>query len=482
VLKILAIFAAVLFAAFAGLALAVAGEVGLLLLFPMIGFALVLYDYRIAVVVLAMIYPLSGSQLIPRLEGLNPYTYLSAAAIGGFMLSRFSNSKPVVWPPKVLLIFFIGPLVAGYLLGVPNIDELQRNLPKVLPDGIVTTVSYFKTYLFQPILLVMFSVLLANAVAESKKPERFLVLFALSAVTAVAYVMVYTLSTGVSWGPHRWVISKLGMHYNGYGQLLALAFGPLLFVAFVERGWIRYFFGLAAVVVFVGLVFNFARAGMLAALITVGMLLWKRRSFGVATVIIGFMVVIFAFAPEEWSSRMLLGSDEVAGAYRGEVYGELTSGRLIGWMDLFPEVLASPLFGRGMQSTLLSEAVVRGLYLSDHPHNMYLQLLLDVGLIGLGMVLFFFFALLRKMRELSQDEGIEPRLRAFFAGSFASFASVLLVSITGYAWFPMAEQSFLWFSVGMVFAYWKRSADHVALGTINEATVPLRFARQSRWV
>jgi O-antigen ligase len=481
VLKILALIAAVLFAMFAGLALAVVGQLGFLVLFPLVGVVLILYDYRVAVVILAMINPLSGSMLVPKLEGLNPYTYLSAAAVAGFMLSRFTSSKPIVWPPKVLLIFLVFPLLAGFLLGIPHLDELQRNLHKVLPDGVVNTVLYFKKYVYQPLLLVAFSVLLANAVAESRKPERFVVLFALSAVTVVAYVMIFTLSSGVSWGPHKWVISQAGMHYNGYGQLFALAFGPLLYVAFSERGWERYFFGLAAMVVFVGLVLNFARAGMLAGLITVGVFIWQRRSFAVATVVVGLMVLVFMFAPEEWRSRMFQGSDEVSTAYRGELYGALTSGRLISWMDLFPEVLSSPLYGRGMQSTLLSDAVTRGLYLSDHPHNMYLQLLLDVGILGLAMVLFFFYLLLRKMLELSRSEATEPRLRAFFAGSFASFAAVLVVSFTGYDWFPANEQAFLWFSIGLLFAYWNRSAGDVAVRNADTATKALRFAPQSRW-
>ena len=178
---------------------------------------------------------------------------------------------------------------------------------------------------------------------------------------------------------------------------------------------------------------------------------------------------------------MFQGSDEVSTSYRGELYGALTSGRLISWIDLFPEVLSSPLYGRGMQSTLLSDAVTRGRYLSDHPHNMYLQLLLDVGLLGLGLVLFFFYSLLRKMLSLSRDEGIEPRLRAFFAGSFASFAAVLVVSFTGYDWFPANEQAFLWFSVGLVFAYWNRGAGDAVPGNADTATKAVPFALQSRW-
>ena len=161
-LKILAIIAAVLFAMFSGLALAVAGQLGFLVLFPLIAAALILYDYRLGVVVLAMIIPLSGSVLVPKLEGLNPYTYLSAAAIAGFMLSRFTNSKPIVWPPKVLLGFFVVPLVAAFLLSIPHLDELRRILHLILPESDLNLFLHFKKFVFGPVFFIVFTVLLCQ--------------------------------------------------------------------------------------------------------------------------------------------------------------------------------------------------------------------------------------------------------------------------------------------------------------------------------
>jgi O-antigen ligase len=477
----LAIIVAGLFALFVGLVLAVAGELGFVLLVPLMAVALILYDYRVAVILLAMLIPLSGSMFVPRLPGLNPYTYLTAAAIVGLIMSRFTGSKPFVWPPRVLLFCFALPLLVGVILGLPRLDEGERNLRQFEPQAILDATGYIRRFILTPVVLIGFSVLLANAVADSKKPERFVVLFALSAVSVVTYVILFTLSKGVGWGPHRWVIGKAGMHYNNYGQLFALAFGPLLYVAFSERGVWRYFFGFAALVVFVGLVFNFARAGMLAGLITLGMFLWHRRSFGVAATIVGLLLVVIVFAPEEWHSRMFQGADEVTSSYRGERYTELTAGRLVGWFDLAPDVALSPLYGRGMLSTLWSDAVRQGLYVSNHPHNMYLQLLLDVGVLGFAAVLFFFYALLRKMRDLSRDEAIEPRLRAFFAGSFASFAAVLALSVTGWSWYPEHEQGFLWFSVGLVFAYWRRSAKQAVPDSDAAASMSFRRAPQAYW-
>lgn len=456
-MKALVVIVSILFAVFAGLAMAIAGEAALILVVPLIVGTMIIRDYRVGVVILVLIFPLFGSALVPRAEGLNPYTYVTALTITALMLRKSLGAGRIAWPPNMLWWCIALPLIAAFLLGLPHLSEGVRNLRQINPAAKMDELSYFKQSIYEPLLLVIFAFLLSNAIIDSKKPERFLVLFALSAMIVVLYVMAFTVSTGVAWGPHRWVISKAGMHYNGYGQLFALAFGPLLFMAFVGRGPWRIFFSLAALIIFVGLVFNFARAGMLAALITVGLFLWRRRSIGAAAVLVGLAVVVFLLAPDEWRSRMLQGSDEVATSYRGESYSQLTSGRLQGWLDLFPEVGSSPLYGRGMLSTLWSSAVTNGLYPSSHPHNMYLQLLMDVGILGLALVLYFYYTILRAMLTLSRDNGLEPRIRAFFAGAWASLVGNLILSITGWDWFPANEQSFLWFSIGMTFAYWSRA-------------------------
>lgn len=458
-MKALLFIAAAIIALFAGLAMAVVGGFGLLLLFPVIAAVFVITDYRIGVVLLMLVFPLAGSKLIPQAEGLNPFTYATAAAVAGLMLRKFFHPGQIVWPPRPLLFCIAIPLVAAVMLGIPHLDEGVRNLLKINPDARLNLVSYVKQYIYRPLLLLLFAVLLANAVVDSKRPGRFVVLFAVSALAVVTYVVAFALSNWAGWGAHRMVISQAGMHYNEYGQLFALAFGPLLFVAHSERGAWRAFFGAIALVVFVGIVFNFARAGMLAAFVTLAVFLWQRRSVRVALAVVSLVVIVVLLAPEEWRARMLLGTSEVASSYGGERYGELTSGRLQAWYYLVSDVALSPLYGRGVGSTLWNSAVTSGLYpSSSHPHNMYLQILLDLGVLGLSLVLYFFYRILRAMRQLSRDEGLEPRLRAFFAGSWASLIGMLVLAFTGGHWFPVTEQAFLWMSLGLVFAYWHRTA------------------------
>lgn len=481
-MRFVVLFLAVFLAVFAGLAMAVVGGFGLLILFPILFSLLILYDYRVAVLLLAFLIPLTGSELVPQPRGLNPNTYALVCGVLGLSMRRYFNSETkFVWPPRVFWMCMVFPLIIGYLLALPHLGEGASNLLKIYPNMSLGLYEYSKNYLYRSAQLIVFSVLLANAIVDSQKPERFILLFALSALVVITYVVVFTLSSGVALGPHRMVISEAGMHYNSYGKLFALAFGPMLYVAFVKHesnNRLRSaFFGMIALVVLCGTIFNFARAGMLAVVVTIAIFLWQRKSLGIFLVVVMLMAMIILIAPEEWRSRMFQGADEVSSGYRGERFYELTSGRFSAWLYLLPDVIRSPVFGRGTESTLWSSAVTSGLYSSVHPHNMYLQILLDIGILGFFAVAYFYFRALKSMDRLSNHGGLSPTLQAFFAGSRASLIGMLVLAFTGGNWYPDPEQGFLWMSMGFLFAYWCLAADRISSDRANPQ--PVFVARSS---
>lgn len=477
---------AVFLALFAGLAMALVGGFGLLILFPVLISLLVLYDYRVAVILLIFIIPLTGSELVPQPRGLNPNTYALVCGVLGLSIRKFLNhEKRFVWPPRVFWLCMVLPLTIGYVLAIPHLNEGASNLLKIYPNMSLGLYEYTKNYLYRSAQLIVFSVLLANALVDSRRPERFVFLFALSALVVIAYVVAFTLSKGVALGPHRMVISEAGMHYNSYGKLFALAFGPMLYVAFAKYeqkdGMPSLFFGLIALVIFCGTVFNFARAGMLAVVVTIAIFLWNRKSLGVFLIMAILLAVAILVAPDEWRTRMFQGADEVSSGYRGERFYELTSGRFSAWLHLLPDVLRSPVFGRGIESTLWSYAVTSGVYSSMHPHNMYLQILLDIGILGFIAIAYLYFRSLKAMDRLSGHHDLSPTLRAFFAGSRASLIGMLVLAFTGGNWYPDPEQGFLWMSMGFLFAYWHLAADQTASDRDRDrgSTQPVFVARSS---
>jgi len=147
---------------------------------------------------------------------------------------------------------------------------------------------------------------------------------------------------------------------------------------------------------------------------------------------------------------------ERVGSGFGHGLNAITAGRIDGlWLPLLPEVLESPLFGSGHNSILWSEAMRLGggssVLLVTHPHNAYLQALLDMGVIGLVLLCAYFVHVYRRARALSRDPELSPTMRGFYAGTAAGLVGLLAVGIADGGLTPRSEQAFLWLAIGMMY-------------------------------
>ena len=134
----------------------------------------------------------------------------------------------------------------------------------------------------------------------------------------------------------------------------------------------------------------------------------------------------------------------------------ISAGRIDGiWLPLVPDLLRNPLFGNGLGSILWSDAMRRtdGTVIigATHPHNAYLQVLLDMGLAGLLLIGAYFVHVWKGFRTLGADTGLSPAMRGFFQGAAAGLLSFLISAVTDSRFTPVAEQAFLWLAIGMMY-------------------------------
>jgi O-antigen ligase len=246
-----------------------------------------------------------------------------------------------------------------------------------------------------------------------------------------------------------------GLHANEFGLLLALACGPLLFVAAgTARPRWRLGAAVALAVVFCGVLLTFSRGALLACAVTLGGFLWHQRRI---KTLVGVVVAVLLFAlaaPQALQDR--LGTGVRAGAIGDATdvqRDELTAGRVHGWVLLAPEVLESPWIGRGLGSSQWSAAVAAGRYRADHPHNIYLELLMDLGLLGFAAVAACYAFFLRRLRALADEPALGPELRSFFLGARWALWGALAMAVTTAYYMPNPAQTYLWFALGMAFAF-----------------------------
>jgi O-antigen ligase len=88
---------------------------------------------------------------------------------------------------------------------------------------------------------------------------------------------------------------------------------------------------------------------------------------------------------------------------------------------------------------------------ATHPHNAYLQVLLDMGIAGLLLLGAYFTHVWRGLRKLSRDQDLSPVLRGLYQGAAAGLLSLLVSNFTDGSFVPRPEQVFLWLAIGMMY-------------------------------
>lgn len=137
---------------------------------------------------------------------------------------------------------------------------------------------------------------------------------------------------------------------------------------------------------------------------------------------------------------------------------QLTSGRVNIWVNLMPEIAKSPLIGRGMTSSQWADFTRAGRYTSFHPHSLYLEILMDMGIVGAICMFIFYRYVWRTFSDLSRSSQVPQDLRGYFAGGLATIVGMLVYGISNGHYFPASEQVFFWVAFGLAIGYSRLAA------------------------
>src|SRR5262245_12669933 len=224
-----------LFGALCGIGLAI-GEIEAMVAAVAVIFCVAtLIDYRVGAVALIVILPIAGVWFFPHsmfgFTGLNPVNLLLAATLGSFLLRGRQLS---LLTPKPLVWFFVVPILIAGVIGMRHVDEILPFFYENLLVHYIDAGGYFRDAALKPLLIVATALAVGAAMAQSQKPERFLVPLIVSvlvmSLTAIGYVLYSGASLrDLSSTGARDFLSAMGMHANDLGRLYAIAYALLLF-------------------------------------------------------------------------------------------------------------------------------------------------------------------------------------------------------------------------------------------------------------
>jgi hypothetical protein len=424
----------------------------------------ILLNQRIGVWWLCLLFPLSQLTILPRqmlgITGFTPInvlllatlTALAAAYVAQWLKGTGAARLPV--PPQLSLLYVL-PITLAALHGLLSIDLI----PEYYRTGVGaisfdSAPSYLRDVLIRPMFLVIFAVLVAVAFRDAPNPKRYLAASLFAALVIASLVFYVVVASGASLAllatpQGRSVLSGLNMHANEFSLLLNSALALVLFVIPAERGLRRLALLACAAVLVAAVLATFSRGGFLGlALIYIAFLLhvrdarWLLFSLFAAT----FVLLVAPGAVFERALQGIAAND----------HGAISAGRLDQiWPLLWPVVLDHMAVGNGLMSILWSEPARTGWLQVAQPHNAYLALLLDMGLVGFVWIMAFFFWAIRNALAASREAGAAGDMfhRQFFLGAMVTTLLLFVQGISDDRFTPTVPQSFMWLTIGASIGY-----------------------------
>ena len=450
------------------IAFAVAGGVSLALgelqaLFVTISIALclaVFADYRIGAVALILMLPMQNIVWFPHallgITGLNPANVVLLATLASYLVRGRQGLRGSFVPAPLGWLYLLPIAIAG-LIGAPHAVDIVPGFYEREVIHFTEALGYLRDMLVRPLLMVVIALLVGAAAAQSQKPERFLVPIAVSVWLMALIVIGYVLYEGVPIGrlaatSHREFLSPLGVHANGVGRLFACAYALLLFPWWdTKKPGLKLFLLLTMGVLTFALLLTFSR-GAFTGFIVINLLFlaWKFnfRTLGLALVA---LAVAALFMPGYVIERVTVGFDTGAA-------NDMTAGRVEGiWLPLVHELYRSPLWGNGLGSVMWLTPMQTGAMLEvTHPHNAYIETLLDMGVIGLGLMLAYFWHVWRGLRTLGSNPWLSPEMRGVFQGAAAGLVCFIVTGMAGSSLRPDPDFIYLWLAIGLMYGMMAR--------------------------
>ncbi|NLX13669.1 MAG: O-antigen ligase family protein [Phycisphaerales bacterium] len=386
---------------------------------------------------------------IGGIQGLNPWNILMADILLAWAMTR-SQGRYVWDMPRyvnILLILYLGVVVVGFLrmmVDRPGLEHLS--IGYLVSEHLINCVKWVipslllfdgcrtkgRVYMAMCCILGLYF-LLALQVAKHISPRAavsgdalsYTALKIISNNIGYSRVNMSMMLSGASWA----IFAMLPLFRRWKWRLLILAAGIIVAYAQALTG---------------------GRMGYVAWA-TVGLILcmirWRKALLFAPLVPLAIVLIL-----PGTMERMLQGTGQVDAA--GEEYtdeAEMTADRMLIWPYVIEKIGESPGLGYGRQAMVRTRLSGQFAHLGfSHPHNAYLEFMLDNGLLGFMLVMPFYGVVMWQAMRLFLDR--HSTLCAAVGGMTCALVLALLVAAMGSQTFYPREGSLgMWAAIMLMF-------------------------------
>ena len=411
------------------------------------------------------------------IPGLNPWNLLMLfVLLGWFMQKRKEKLHSVLSPGlKTALITMALLVIVSFIRMIIDLDgfhdfttELERSPISVRGQFIDSVINTIKWTI--PGLLI-----LSGCNTRERQDLLYFTIFA--TVSLLALQIIRTMGIGILADGSalekravRVFDRDIGYHRNQISALMASSFWLFILLIPHMKTKLRKFILLnAAAMAFLSLMLTGSRSGYLAwAMVGVVLAWYKWRRylmFGAAAVVFAVLTIpalqyrVFQGQSEEEIEAYENDNVQLDGNARE--FAAMSSGRSVVWPFVLNKIADAPFFGHGREAmvrTGISLQVYR-LYndpsmIFRHPHSAYLQLFLDMGIIGAMIVLIFYFIVFTRSMNLMKHE--DKELALIGSIGIAYFVAYLTACLTALSFYPNEGIVITWCIIGLILRYSSR--------------------------
>ena len=404
------------------------------------------------------------------IQGLNPWNILLMFVVFAWAISR--SSEDLQWDmPGVLtvaLIAYLLVILTGIVRMLADLDNLIDMASAVGGDP-PTVLSLVSEHLINSLKWIIPGFLLFDG---CRSPERFyLGLFSVLGVYFLLGIQV------IRWMPFESALSgenltarslkillnEVGYHRVNLSMMLAGAMWAVLVSSYLtERAGPKAILISGSAIILFAQALTGGRAGYGTwAIVGLFLCLFRFRKYVLIIPLAAVMIVEFVpgvyermtqgFSQEAKDSNEQL---DVAQAMEDEldIY-TITAGRNVAWPYVLEKIEESPFIGYGRLA--MNRTGVSSLLWSQygenfpHPHNAYLELVLDNGVVGAVPVLLFYLIIVKYSVSLYVDS--RNRLFVAIGGATLALVGALLVaSIGSQTFYPREGAVGMWCMIGLM--------------------------------
>lgn len=414
---------------------------------------------------LILLMPLYGHPDFPSgalgVQGLNPWNVLLLVTF--FSYQRQKEQDGSIWDMDTgvttLLIIYVGIIIISALRGMFDIQTL-RDYGNTFTRGFIVS-----EYLINSIKFLIPAYLVFTG-ARTESRRRLVLLAIVGSILYITFVVIKGIP--ISAVTDEKALTRIGLKilqqtfsWSKVNTAMLLAGGAwvILFSVPYLIGKKKRFTSLVSMGLFALTSFALALTGGRMGYAVWGILAilfsfvrWKK-----GLILIPLLATIVISVLPSARERFLDGISTDNGFTVEDSYA-MTSGRTDAWPVVIDRIVQSPLIGYGALSMIRTGAAAEVAYLLNtsegergfpHPHNAYLWLLLDTGILGTVPILFFWIIVLYRSRKLCGVAGSESD--AIGITSLTTSLALMLAGLGSQNFYPVHGAIVMWAAIALTF-------------------------------